>query len=239
MFFTREDILKIERELSKLGIKDHQFKDAKLPLDNKDLIVVTQQGKNTKLDIGNFLTQVSRADEEDITLSKDNTLKFKDLLTSEQFVSTNVIILRRNEVDNAGFTKNILTQDMIDKPDTIYIIKYDFEIPPMLELEIPEGCTLVFQGGHISGGTLKYNHTYIKGVYTFKDISIEGNPTKEAIGSTFGDGQQMFLFDMEEDRYMLCYYMDNAWIPVSDNIILEEIKNQISVINNQLTWKEL
>lgn len=51
MFFTREDILKIQAELTKLGVKDSDFRDAHTPLDHNDMLVLTQGGRNVKIRI--------------------------------------------------------------------------------------------------------------------------------------------------------------------------------------------
>lgn len=51
-------------------------------------------------------------------------------------------ILRRNIIDG----KNILTQEMINQPDTIYEIRYDFDLDGA-EISIPKGCILKFNGG--------------------------------------------------------------------------------------------
>lgn len=73
--------------------------------------------------------------------------------------------------------KNVLTADMIDKPNTIYEIKYDFDLNEK-EITIPEGCSLKFTGGSFINGTIIGNNTIIKaslvkifGLY----ISIEGS----------------------------------------------------------------
>lgn len=55
--------------------------------------------------------------------------------------------------------KNILTQDMISKPNTIYIIQYNYVISPENEntIEVPEGCVLYFKGGSLNSGLLRIN----------------------------------------------------------------------------------
>lgn len=58
MFFTREDILKIQAELTKLGVKDSDFRDAHTPLDNNDILVLSQGGRNVKIRIQDFLEQL-------------------------------------------------------------------------------------------------------------------------------------------------------------------------------------
>ena len=57
--------------------------------------------------------------------------------------------LRKNIV--AGV--NILTQSMMQWPNTIYIIQYDYDLQGA-EITIPEGCVLDFQGGSLNNGTL-------------------------------------------------------------------------------------
>lgn len=58
MFFTKEDILKIQAELSKTGIRDSEFKNAKTPLSNNDTLVLSQGGENVKIRIQDFLEQL-------------------------------------------------------------------------------------------------------------------------------------------------------------------------------------
>lgn len=62
------------------------------------------------------------------------------------------IYLRKNIV--AG--RNVLTQSMISKPNTIYIIQYDYDLQDT-EITIPEGCVLDFQGGSLSNGIVHGN----------------------------------------------------------------------------------
>lgn len=57
---------------------------------------------------------------------------------------------------------NLLTQSMIDKPNTIYIIQYDYDLQGE-EVTISEGCVLDFQGGSIENGTITLNKTKIIG----------------------------------------------------------------------------
>lgn len=64
------------------------------------------------------------ADEEDITAESGN-LKLKDrAYDADNFSGKGYKILRKNIVEG----KNVLTQDMISEPNTIYEIRYDFEL---------------------------------------------------------------------------------------------------------------
>lgn len=96
------------------------------------------------------------ADEEDLT-AESGTLKLKDRSYDEaNFQGKGYKILRKNVVDG----KNILTQDMISDANTIYEIRYDFDLNGET-ITIPEGCTLKFEGGSFSNGTLLGNNTIV------------------------------------------------------------------------------
>lgn len=86
------------------------------------------------------------ADDEDIqskNIQSGNVLKFADRTYNPvAHIGKGYKILRKNIVNG----KNILTQEMINQPDTIYEIRYDFDLNDA-EISIPEGCILKFNGG--------------------------------------------------------------------------------------------
>ena len=102
------------------------------------------------------------ADEEDITVIEENgkqKLKFADRNYEPLNDSgKGYKILRKNIQTIDGVRKNILTQNMINKPNTIYEIRYDFDLNGK-EITIPENCVLKFNGGSLSNGTIKGNRT--------------------------------------------------------------------------------
>ena len=70
------------------------------------------------------------------------------------------VVLRKNLVNEV----NTLTQSMINKSNTIYVIQYDFTLGE--DITIPANCVLEFDGGSISGtATLTFNDTQLTGVY--------------------------------------------------------------------------
>jgi hypothetical protein len=92
------------------------------------------------------------ADDEDlVSVDKGenlSVLKFADRAYNPGiYVGMGYKILRRNIIDG----KNILTQDMINQPHTIYMIQYDYDLDGTT-IKIPEGCILDFQGGSIVNG---------------------------------------------------------------------------------------
>lgn len=92
--------------------------------------------------------------------------------TENTLKESRVVYLDPNLVN----AKNVLTQNMVSKTNTIYIIQYDFELNGA-EITIPEGCVLDFQGGSLSNGIVKGNNTHISAFATtiFKsNIKLSG-----------------------------------------------------------------
>lgn len=90
-------------------------------------------------------------DDEDI-VSIDNMLKLKDReVNATNFQSKGYVILRKNLSLVNGVVKNILTQDKINKANTIYEIRYDFDLNGET-INIPDNCTLKFEGGSLNNG---------------------------------------------------------------------------------------
>ena len=116
-----------------------------------------------KVNVTNF------PDDEDIA-SVDNMLKLKDReVDAAKFQSKGYVILRKNLRLVNGVVKNILTQNMINQPNTIYEVRYDFDLNGKI-LEMPENCTLKFEGGSFRNGTIKFNNTLLIG-----DIKLNCN----------------------------------------------------------------
>lgn len=100
-------------------------------------------------------------DDEDLTSVDDgtgsNVLKFADrTYNPSNFSGNGYKILRKNIIDG----KNVLTQNMINQPNTIYEIRYDYTLDNK-KITIPEGCILKFKGGSLSNGTVYGNSTKI------------------------------------------------------------------------------
>lgn len=124
------------------------------------------------------------ADEEDLT-DRNSTLKFKDReYNVEEASGLGYKILRKNWVED----KNILTQDMINETNTIYEIKYDFDLNEE-EIIIPENCVLKFEGGSLSNGILNCKNTKfnsIGGKIFNTDLIIQGHISSPLYLSYFG-----------------------------------------------------
>ena len=118
-------------------------------------------------------------DDEDIT-SVDNMLKLKDRESdAANFQSKGYVILRKNLRLVNGVVKNILTQDMINQDDTIYEIRYDFDLDGM-KVMLNKGVSLCLVGGDIKNGKLVCNNTRIYG---------NGRLSCELYGTYFYEGK--------------------------------------------------
>lgn len=71
-------------------------------------------------------------------------------------------VLEKNIQTVGGVKKNILTAIMLSEANTIYEIRYDFDLDGKT-IEMKEGCTLKFCGGSLKNGNIKFNCTELAG----------------------------------------------------------------------------
>lgn len=100
-------------------------------------------------------------------VSKDSstiilTRKFGGSVTSSVFsASTTGVVCTVTDSTKREY-RNVLTPIMINQPNTIYEIRYDFDLNGYT-IEMPEGCTLVFNGGEFTNGAIISNNTKVEG----------------------------------------------------------------------------
>ena len=147
--------------------------------------------------IGSGGNVVNNPDEEDITSESlsngTSVLKFKDRDYVEgTFNGLGEIILRKNQV---GIV-NLLEQVNINKPNTVYIVRYDFCLGGAT-ITLPKNSTLKFEGGSIDNGTIIGNNSSIVSdvdkTILGKDLVIEGTWNIEHIYDRW------FAFDSSAD----------------------------------------
>ena len=121
--------------------------------------------------LANGNTIINLADDEDLQENECHVIKFKDRKYSPVLASgKGYKILRKNWVNG----KNVLTQEMINEHNTVYGIRYDFDLNEQ-EITIPENCVLKFNGGSLSNGIIISNNCIIDGNFIFNNIQIDGN----------------------------------------------------------------
>ena len=111
-------------------------------------------------------------DEEDITVTDNQTLKLKDKeYAPKDYSGMGRVYLRKHYVNGV----NTLTQHMMRKPNTIYIIQYDYCLAGQT-IEVPENCVLDFQGGSLRNGIVILNGTSLMedGSRIFDNITLSG-----------------------------------------------------------------
>ena len=113
------------------------------------------------------------ADEEDIT-EQNGTLQLANKTYDKQsFSDLGRVYLRKNIVGD----KNVLTQAMINKANTIYVIQYDYDLKEA-SINIPENCVLQFDGGSLSNGNVIGNGTSIESsskYVSILNVTLSGN----------------------------------------------------------------
>lgn len=94
------------------------------------------------------------ADEEDIT-EQNGTLQLANKTYDKQsFSGLGRVYLRKNIVGD----KNVLTQAMINKANTIYVIQYDYDLNGQT-IVTPSNSILKFDGGSFDNGTVDISNT--------------------------------------------------------------------------------
>lgn len=147
------------------------------------------QWNNTTLwiDLIKQIQGISIIDSEDIIVDINNDNQASLYLADKNYNTADYsglgrVYLRKNiqRVQNPDtgvpYNTNLLTQQMISKENTIYIIQYDYDLNKQT-ITIPSGCVLQFEGGSVSNGIVKGINTKVTGNLTysiFNDCLIEG-----------------------------------------------------------------
>lgn len=174
----------------------------------------------TKAELQDKIDNIATADEEDITTEGDTpqtqVLKLKDRAYDSLNASgKGYKILRKNWQSINGERKNVLTQDMINEPNTIYEIRYDFDLNEKA-INIKKGCILKFVGGRLKNGVLNCNDSkIIQTQDCFKNIKFNGLIANEIFASSFIETD---IVAGLQDMFNSCIYDINFIIDVSFTI---------------------
>jgi hypothetical protein len=159
------------------GLRKNQWNTLSLWVDLLDLM----KGL-TIIDSEDIITEVNSANQ--------TSLKFADKTYNEaDFSGLGRIYLRKNVVNVEDpmtgniITMNLLQQSMISKENTIYIIQYDYNLNKQT-ITIPSGCVLLFEGGSISNGVVKFNNTLLEGGINI-DCTILGSLLNQEIKASW------------------------------------------------------
>lgn len=149
------------KDVNELNVYDVKISDGNITLDKLSEEVMQLISSKGDITINNF------PDNEDLELytiyqdsnNKIDAIRFKDRDNSNGMAYK---YLRK--------TKNmILSQSDFNQANTIYEIRYDFDLNGNT-ISIPENCELKFVGGSLKNGTINFNNTLLSG-----DIKIKTN----------------------------------------------------------------
>ena len=91
--------------------------------------------------------------------NEEKVMKLADKeYNADEFSGLGRVYLRKN----ISASKNVLTQDMVNKSNTRYIVQYDYDLNGET-INVKEGCVLDFQGGSLKNGTVVFSNTRLEG----------------------------------------------------------------------------
>lgn len=153
------------KDVNELNVYDVKISDGSITLDKLSEEVMQLISSKGDITINNF------PDNEDLELytiyqdsnNKIDAIRFKDRDNSNGMAYK---YLRK--------TKNmILSQSDFNQANTIYEIRYDFDLNGNT-ISIPDNCELKFIGGSLKNGTINFNNTLLSGDIKIK-TNISGN----------------------------------------------------------------
>lgn len=145
------------------------------------MITFNDLDDSLKAMIGTPKTVINHADGEDLTV-RNEVLKFADRhYETTKNVERGYITIRRKYKtvirDNNEVRINILNQDMINEENTIYEVRYVFDLNGQV-INVPSNCIIFFNGGKFINGTVNLNGAKLGSVGGYAQDCIE----------TIGDG---------------------------------------------------
>ena len=175
-------------------------------------------------------------DEEDITVSENQTLKLKDKeYAPKDYSGMGRVYLRKHYVNGV----NTLSQHMMRKPNTIYIIQYDYCLAGQT-IEVPENCVLQFEGGSLRNGILKGCRTKITSStrYILKHIKIDGIFCGLYNINWFLEGYNLCDFDVSIFNLNLIFE-ENAYYRITEPKNVKGITNiHLNFNNSTIKFKD-
>lgn len=211
----------------------------------------------TKAELQDKIDNIATADEEDITTEGDTpqtkVLKLKDRAYDSLNASGKGFkILRKNWQTINGERKNVLTQEIINEPNTIYEIRYDFDLNGE-SVNVPPNSTLRFNGGTIVNGGLVLEDTFIESPFAYGIIGCELSGTiKNHLvypewlvankDSDFKDAIQT-LINIKGDSLTIAFtksqYVVSPKITLKGGLVLKSIFKSRILVNTSELYQQL
>ena len=149
------------------------------------------------------------------------TLPDESTITSSELNQTRVY---RYE-DGGTIMENVLTQNMINKPNTIYHIQYDFDLNGQT-ITIPENCVLEFEGGSLSNGTVIGNNTEIlSSIICLYNIFVQGAFKNNKIFARWFfwnddyDGDELLINNLLDSGHTIIFEQKNYYFKLNNKVL--------------------
>lgn len=210
------------------------------------------------VDLIDLMTGLTITDSEDIVTETNSAnqvaLKFADKTYNEaDYSGLGRVYLRKNIVNvedpvTGNVVKmNYLTQSMISKENTIYIVQYSYNLNGQT-ITIPSGCVLKFEGGSISNGSIKGTDTNIIApqIRIFNTILLSGTWKVRDIFDDWFDFNATTNFDNINNFYNISILQSddlennvilkgNYYSSLKDGIVLSLSSNTNLVLNGSIS----
>lgn len=170
------------------------------------------------------------------------TRKFDGSVTPSVFsASTTGVVCTVTDSTQREF-RNILTPDIINQPNTIYEIRYDFDLNGEI-ITIPENCVFKFCGGSFKNGTLNGKNSIIEAypIKIFNDINIIGtflSSNEKYYCEWFGGDIEKCIYSFKQINFVGTYNINNQIYLEGDNISPKIIFEKTSNIHVSDTFND-
>ena len=160
--YLRKNIQNINLAVTRITVSSIPTKDGEISVIINNInthISLVKNTHNTPALVAQTIsdTLVSAHTDYDIEVAENIvtlTRKHSGEVASSSFNATDTGVTLAIEDSTKSVKRNILTKDMINKSDTIYEIRYDFDLDGAT-INLQERCILNFNGGRIFNGELK------------------------------------------------------------------------------------
>lgn len=137
---------------------------------------------------------INFVDDEDLTELQCHIIKFKDKDYNPYLASgKGYKILRKNWINGV----NVLSEDSINSDNTIYEVRYDFDLKGAT-INLSENTSLWFKGGSINNGTINFDGGTIIGKHSFEECGNANFTGKFTKGLIMFIGETIKYYDGED-----------------------------------------
>lgn len=160
----RKNLKKINLAVTKITVNTNPTADGEISItiNNVDThVTIAKDTQNTTALVATAISEALVPEHEDYDVEvADNvvtlTRKHSGEVEASAFDVTTTGMTLDIEDSVKTVTRNLITPVMVNKPNTIYEIRYDFDLDGQT-IEVPENCTLKFEGGSLENGKIDLN----------------------------------------------------------------------------------